>query len=140
LGPVELIVLGFPGSHFNGAILPALADLVERDVIQIIDALLVQKDAAGDVTLVEIEEEGTSEAVTELSALVREARDLITDEDVEELVAGLEPGSSAAMLVFEHTWAKPFKDAVLDSGGLLLADLHIPASVVDEVLAAATDS
>jgi uncharacterized membrane protein len=140
LGPVELIVLGFPGSHFNGAILPALADLVERDVIQIIDALLVQKDAPGDVTLVEIEEEGTSEAVTELSALVREARDLITDEDVEELVAGLEPGSSAAMLVFEHTWAKPFKDAVLDSGGLLLADLHIPASVVDEVLAAATDS
>ena len=65
---------------------------------------------------------------------------LVSDEDVEELVAALEPDSSAAILVFEHTWAKPFRDAVVASGGVLAANFRVPGAVVDEVLAAlATD-
>ena len=64
------------------------------------------------------------------------ALDLLSSEDVDEFAAALEPGSSALALVFEHTWMLPVRDAVAASGGVLLADIHVPADVVDEVLAA----
>ena len=60
--------------------------------------------------------------------------DLISDEDAEAFAAQLEPGSSALAIAFEHTWMKPVRDAVVDSGGVLIADIHVPAEVVDEVL------
>ena len=60
----------------------------------------------------------------------------MSDEDVESFTDGLEPNSSAAILVFEHTWAKPFRDAVVDAGGILAANVRIPGSVVEEILAA----
>lgn len=136
MGPVEVLVIGFPGSQFNGEILPALTDLVERNVITVVDGLLVQRADDGAVTVLEFEEAGASSEVAALAALVQEARDLVSEEDVDELVASLEPGSSAAVLVFEHTWAVPLRDAIVGSGGVLLSDTHIPGLVVDEVLAA----
>ncbi len=136
MGPVEVLVIGFPGSQFNGEIIPALTDLVERNVITVVDGLLVQRADDGTVTVVEFEEAGASPQVDALAALVHEARDLVSEEDVDELVASLEPGSSAAVLVFEHTWAVPLRDAIIGSGGVLLSDIHIPGLVVDEVLAA----
>jgi hypothetical protein len=60
--------------------------------------------------------------------------DLVSAEDVAEFAKALDPGSSAAVLVFEHRWAKPFQSAVLDSGGFVLTDLRIPGTVVSEVL------
>ena len=60
---------------------------------------------------------------------------LISDEDVNELVSALEPNSSAAILVFEHTWSKPFRDAIVDSGGVLVANFRVPGLVVEELLA-----
>jgi hypothetical protein len=131
-----VLVIGFPGSQFNGEIIPALTDLVERNVISVVDGLLVQRADDGTVTVVEFEEAGASSEIAALSALVQEARDLVSEEDVDELVASLEPGSSAAVLVFEHTWAVPLRDAIVGSGGVLLSDTHIPGLVVDEVLAA----
>ena len=65
---------------------------------------------------------------------------LISDEDVEALSETLEPNSSAAILVFEHTWAIPFRDAIVDSGGILAAAVRIPADVVDNVLAALAET
>lgn len=123
--PVEVLVIGFPGSQFNGEIIPALTDLVERNVITVVDGLLVQRADDGTVTVVEFEEAGASPQVDALAALVHKARDLVS-EDVNELVASLEPGSSAAVLVFEHTWAVPLRDAMVGSGGVLLGDIHIP--------------
>jgi hypothetical protein len=131
-----VLVIGFPGSQFNGEIIPALTDLVERNVISVVDGLLVQRADDGTVTVVEFEEAGASSEIAALSALVQEARDLVSEEDVDELVASLEPGSSAAVLVFEHTWAVPLRDAIVGSGGVLLSDIHIPGLVVEEVLAA----
>ena len=135
LGPIEILVVGFPGSEFNGGILPALRDVVERDIVSIVDCLLVTKDLDGNVEFVEIEDAGANEDAAALAAMVGEANGLLSDEDVEEFAVALEPGDSAAVLVFEHTWAKPFRDAIVDSGGVLVANVRVPGIVVDEVMA-----
>jgi uncharacterized membrane protein len=135
LGPVELVVLGFPGSRFTGEIRPRIQDLVDRNIVNIVDALLVMKDDQGDVTLFELEE--LEDADADLRALhesVSQELDLISDEDAEVFAAELAPGSSALAIAFEHTWMRPVRDAVMNSGGVLIADVHIPAQVVDEVL------
>lgn len=136
LGPIEVVVVAFPGSEFNGEIMPALEDLVENDVISIVDGLLITKDDQGDIEFVEISEEGSSPEVAKLAALVGEANGLLSDDDIEEFAAALDPGDSAAALVFEHTWAKPFRDAIVDSGGILVANMRVPGAVVDEVMEA----
>jgi hypothetical protein len=135
LGPIEVLVIGFPGSQFNGGILPALRDVVERDIVSIVDCLLVAKDLDGSLAIVEIGDAGANEDVAALAEMVGEANGLLSEEDVEEIAVALEPGDSAAFLVFEHTWAKPFRDAIVGSGGVLVANLRIPGMVVDEVLA-----
>lgn len=136
MGPVEVVVIGFPGSQFNGEVLPALADVVERGVISLVDGMLIQRLDDGSLVVLEFDESGTSPEVDALAALIHTAVDLVSADDVEEFAAGLEPGDSAAVLVIEHTWARPFREAVLASGGRLVADLHVPGLVVDEVLAA----
>lgn len=136
MGPVEVLVIGFPGSQFNGEIIPALEDLVEREIVQIIDAVLIRRSDDGALTVIELEEEGASPEVAALSQLIHEVQDLISDEDVEDLAAGLEPGSAAAMIVLEHTWVGPLRDAIAGSGGIVLSDVNVPTEVVDEVLGA----
>ena len=135
LGPVELVVVGFPGSRFSGEIQPRIQDLVDRNIVNIVDALLVMKDDQGDVTFFELEELEDGDAdLRALHACVSEELDLISDEDAEVFAAELAPGSSALAIAFEHTWMRPVRDAVINSGGVLIADVQIPAQVVDEVL------
>jgi hypothetical protein len=136
MGPIEVLVVGFPGSRFNGAILPALQDVVERDIVSIVDCLLITKNEDGTVEFTEIEEVGSDEEVAKLQELFDEAQGLLSDEDVEAFAEALEPGDSAAALVFEHTWAKPFRDAVVDSGGVMIANIRVPGAIADQVLAA----
>jgi Family of unknown function (DUF6325) len=134
LGPIEVIVVGFPGNQFNGDILPELERLVETGTISIIDGLLLTKHANGDIDFVEFEQEGASPSVAALAALLDQVESLISDEDVADIASTLDPESSAAILVFEHTWAKPFRDAVVNSGGFLAANFRVPGLVVDELL------
>lgn len=134
LGPIEVLVIGFPGNQFNGEILPELERLVETNTISIVDGLFLRKDGDGEVEFYELGEVGSDESVARLAGLLDEVEALISDEDVAELAAGLEPDSSAAMLVFEHTWAKPFRDAIVGSGGVLAANFRVPGLVVDELL------
>jgi hypothetical protein len=110
--------------------------LVEAGTITVVDGVFITKDAAGDVAFVEFGEAGIDGDAAALADLVGEAMELVSDEDVDELAASLAPGSSAAMLVFEHTWAKGFRDAIAGSGGELLADFRVPAVAVEELLAA----
>lgn len=142
LGPIEVLVVGFPGNQFNGEILPELERLVEAGTITIVDGLMLGKDDAGDVVFLEFGEDGGNADAARLEALLDQAEALISDDDVDELAATLEPGSSAAILVFEHTWAKPFRNAIVESGGVLAANFRVPGLVVDELmneLAATTD-
>jgi hypothetical protein len=134
LGPIEVIVVGFPGNRFNGEILPELERLVESGTISIVDGLFLRKDGDGEVEFFELGDVGSDESVARLAGLLDEVEALINDEDVAELAAALDPDSSAAMLVFEHTWAKPFRDAIVASGGVLAANFRVPGMVVDELL------
>jgi hypothetical protein len=135
LGPIEVLVISFPGNQFTGGIIPELERLVGNDTISIIDGLLVTKDADGEVTFTEFEELGGNADAERLAGVMDQLEALISDEDVEELAASLEAGSSEAILVFEHTWAKPLRDAIVASGGLLAQNFRVPGLVVDELLA-----
>jgi uncharacterized membrane protein len=135
-GPAELLVIEFPGSRFAGAIVPELTRLVESSTITIIDGIFVRKDADGEVEFVQLGHIDPSDEAAALNDVMDRAEGLVSDEEVEQLTAPLSPGSSAAILVFEHTWAKPLRDAVTQSGGVLAADLRIPGAEIDDLLAA----
>ena len=135
LGPIEVLVIGFPGNQFTGGILPELEKLVEADTITVVDALLITKDEDGTVDFIEFDQIDENEDVAALSKFVGGHLDLLSDADAEAFAEALEPGSSAAALVFEHTWFKPLRDELLDSGGVLIADMRIPGLVVEAVLA-----
>ncbi len=139
LGPIEVLVVGFPGNRFNGEILPELERLVEAETIAIVDGLFLMKDADGDIEFIEFGEDDANADAARLASLMTQVDSLISDEDVEELAAPLEPESSAAMLVFEHTWAKPFRDAIVASGGVLAANFRVPGLAVEELLAELAD-
>jgi uncharacterized membrane protein len=135
IGPVEILVVGFPGNQFTGEIAPALEDLVQSGLIRVIDLVFVTKDADGSVVGIELSdlEEGTASA---FQPHVEEPSGLLAEEDIEDLGAQLEPNSSAAILLFEHLWATRFRNAVLDSGGELIASIRIPKEAIDEVVGA----
>ncbi len=136
LGPIEVLVVGFPGNRFTGGILPELEALVEAGTISIVDGLFITKDAAGDVTFVELDQIDENEDAAALGRFIGSSLDLLSDDDAAEFAAALEPNSSAAALVFEHTWFKPLRDELIGSGGVLVANMRIPGLVVEEVLAA----
>ena len=125
LGPVDWIVVEFPGSRFNGQIAPALLDLVDRDLIRVLDLLVLKKDADGSLEAFELSDLDEGE-IGELRTYESELAMLLSEEDVTSLAAAIEPGSSAAVLVWENTWAAPFASAVRRSGGQLVASGRIP--------------
>jgi uncharacterized membrane protein len=135
IGPVEILVVGFPGNQFSGKIAPALAELVDSGLVRVIDLVFVAKDADGDVAAIELSELDDEISVA-FQPHVEEPSGLLADEDIQDLGADLAPSSSAAILLFEHVWATKFRDAVVDSGGELIASIRIPKEVIDEVVGA----
>lgn len=135
VGPVEIIVVAFPDNQFTGDVAPALEALVQAGTIRVIDLVFVTKSADGDVVGIELSDldEATSSA---FRPHVEEPSGMLSDEDIADLGDDLPPNSSAAILLFEHLWATEFRDAVVNSGGELVASIRIPKEVVDEVLAA----
>jgi hypothetical protein len=135
LGPVDWIVVEFPGSRFNGRIAPALADLVERGLVRVLDLLVLKKDADGSIEVLELGDLDDDE-IGGLRAFETGLAMLVSEDDVVAAAAALEPGSSAALLVWENTWAVPFGTEVRRSGGHLVASGRIP---VQSILAALAD-
>jgi len=125
LGPVDWIVVEFPGSRFNGEIAPALRDLVDRGVVRVLDLLVLKKDSDGTLEAFELSDLDTSE-IGELRGYESQLAMLLSEDDVTAVAAAIEPGSSAAVLVWENTWAAPFASAVRHSGGQLVASGRIP--------------
>ena len=134
IGPIELLVLKFPGNQFTGEIAPALQDLVDSGTIRIVDILFAIKDVDGSVAVVEINELPT-EIRGVYDPVVTDLTDMLTEEDVQVLTSGLEPNSSGAIMLFENTWATQFRDAVLRANGEVILNERIPKAVIDEVIA-----
>ncbi|MGH9251495.1 MAG: DUF6325 family protein [Acidimicrobiales bacterium] len=139
LGPVDWIVVEFPGSRFNGEIAPALRDLVQRDLIRVLDLLILKKDQDGALEAFELSDLDPSE-VGELRSYEQELGMLLSEDDVTAVAAAVEPGSSAAVLVWENTWAAPFASAVRRSGGQLVASGRIPIQAMLAVIEADEES
>lgn len=125
LGPVDWLVVEFPGSRFRGEIAPALDDLVEAGTIRVLDLLLIKKGEDGSLDFYELSDLEESELGT-LRGYEAELAMLLSAEDVEAVAAAVEPGSSAALLVWENSWAAPFASAVRRAGGQLVATGRIP--------------
>jgi hypothetical protein len=125
LGPVDWIVVEFPGSRFNGEIAPALVELVERDLVRVLDLVVLKKDADGALEAFELSDLDQTE-IGELRSYESELAMLLSEDDVTAVANAIEPGSSAAVLVWENVWAAPFASAVRRSGGQLVASGRIP--------------
>ena len=136
LGPIEVVAVAFPGNRFNGRLVPELRRLIDANTISIIDGLFARTNADGSYTFIELDQIDANEDAAGLAGLMDRCDGLLADEDVAALTEGLGPNSSAAILVFEHTWMKPIRDAVIESGGVMAANLRIPGAVVQDVLAA----
>ncbi|MFL6027637.1 MAG: DUF6325 family protein [Friedmanniella sp.] len=125
LGTVDWIVVEFPGSRFNGEIAPVLIDLVDRGLIRILDLIVLKKDVDGSLEAFELSDLDHSE-LGELRRFEADLAILLSEEDVTAVAAAVEPGSSAAVLVWENLWSAPFGSAVRHSGGQLVASGRIP--------------
>jgi hypothetical protein len=135
MGPVEYLVVEFPGNRFKGDIVPALMELTERGTIHIIDLLFIKKDADGSVAAFELNNLPAEEAAA-FEPLEGEIDDLLNEEDALTVAAALQPNSSAGVLVFENVWATRLRDAIVASGGRLVDNARIPATIVDAAFAA----
>lgn len=133
LGPVDYIVVEFPGSKFNGEIAPALMDLIDKNIVRVLDLVILTKEADGSIDAIEISDLDESEAGS-LRAMETELAELLSEEDLLSIAEAIEPGSSAAVLVWENTWAVPFATAVRHSGGQLVAGGRIPIQALAAAL------
>jgi hypothetical protein len=129
LGPVDYLVVEFPGSNFTGEILPELVDLVERGIVRVLDLVLIKKEQDGSFEAFEFGDIDDG-VLGELRELERELADLLSEEDVAAVADALEPGSTAGLLVYENLWAAPFAAAVRRSGGQLVANGRIPVQAL----------
>lgn len=129
LGPIDFLVVEFPAnaSNFTGEMAQELIALVESGTIRIVDLLILTKDDEGNVDAVELEDVAD---LGPLQAIEAELAELLAGEDVAHLAASMDPGSTAAALVYENLWAAPFASAVRHSGGQLIANGRIPIQAI----------
>jgi hypothetical protein len=129
IGPVEYLIVGFPGNEFRGEIAPALADLVEVGTIRIIDIAFASKDQDGEVAAFELSDldPDVRQGLENLGAT---SAGLFNEEDLMAAAEELDPNSSAALLVWENVWARPVAQAIEDAGGVVYDYDRIPHDAV----------
>jgi hypothetical protein len=125
LGPVGYLIVEFPGSKMTGEGLPILVDLVERGIIRILDLAFITKGEDGSIAAIDISDiDGDGEL--DLMVFEGAASGMLGDDDYGEAGGVLEPGSSAAILIYENSWATPFANALRNGGAQLIAAGFIP--------------
>jgi hypothetical protein len=133
MGPVDYVVLEWPGRQPTGEVAPLILDLVDRGLIRVLDVAFLVKDEDGSSAAVSLEEV----AVAEFGEFAGASSGLLGDDDLEEAAAALNPGTSAAVLVWENRWAAPVAVALRRSGGQLVASGRIPVQAILAALDAA---
>jgi len=129
IGPVDYAIIAFPGNRFTGQIAPALQDLTDAGTIRIIDIAFVGKDDDGTAVAMELTELDP-EVQQSLDSLGVEVGGLLNEDDLMATAEELEPGSSAALIVWENVWARQVTQALRDAGGVLVAFERLPHDVV----------
>ena len=124
MGPIDYILVEWPGGQPNGEVAPHLIDLVDRGLIRVLDLIFLAKDEDGTIRGIEVGE------AADLAVFEGASSGLIGDDDIEEAAGVMEPGTAAALLVFENSWAAPFASAVRRSGGQLVSSGRIPIQAV----------
>ncbi|MEI2620065.1 MAG: DUF6325 family protein [Candidatus Nanopelagicales bacterium] len=127
VGPVDVAVVLFEGNRFNGQVAPALAELQQSGTVRIIDLAFLTRDADGNAGFVEVEDADVADAFAGIS---ESQLDLLNDEDLMSMAEGLDPDSSAMVVVWENTWASRLAAAVRGSGGEVISYLRIPRETV----------
>ncbi|WP_282696561.1 DUF6325 family protein [Streptomyces sp. CC208A] len=131
MGPVDYLVLEFPGNRMTGEGLPLLLDLVERRIIRILDLSFVRRDEDGSVRAIQLTDlDGDGEL--DLTVFEGASSGLLGEDDLQEAASVLEPGNSAGVLVYENLWAAPLAAALRRSGARMVANGRIP---VEDLLA-----
>jgi hypothetical protein len=136
MGPIDYLVVEFPGSRLTGRAFPMLVDLVERGIIRIIDLVFIKKELDGTVSglaIADLDHDGE----LDLAVFEGASSGLLGQNEMDEAGDALEPGSSAAILVYENVWAAPFASELRRSGAELVAAGRIPAADVIAALDAA---
>ncbi|MFF7971590.1 DUF6325 family protein [Streptomyces sp. NPDC007905] len=127
MGPVDYLVIEFPGNRMTGEAFPLLVDLAERGIVRIIDLAFVRKETDGSVVGLELRDLGDE---VDLSVFEGASAGLLDQGDIDEAGNALEPGNSAAVLVYENLWAAPLARALRRSGAQLVASGRIPVQAL----------
>ena len=135
MGPVEYLVVEFPGNKFKGEIVPALKELTDSGTIRVIDLVFVRRDEDGSATWIELSDLPIEDAAP-YDDLDGEFGGLLNEEDILMMADLIQPNSSAAVMVFENVWATRLRDAIVGAGGRLVDNARIPAALVDAAIAA----
>jgi hypothetical protein len=138
LGPIDYLLIEWPGRRPKGEIAPLVVELVERGIIRVLDVAFIEKADDGSVTALEVSDVG--DAAEELKLFAGASSGLLSDEDTIEAGAALEAGAAGAVLVYENRWAAPFATAVRRSGGQLVASGRIPVQAILAALDAAEEA
>jgi hypothetical protein len=128
MGPIDYVVLEWRGSQPAGEIAPMLLDLVERGIVRVLDVAFLSKADDGSVTRLEMTELGNGHAA--FAEFDGASSGLLGADDVDDAASALEPGTSAAVLVWENAWAAPIATALRRSGGQLVASGRIPVQAI----------
>jgi len=129
LGPVDYVIVEFPSgaANFTGEMTDELLKLVDAGTIRVIDVLILVKDADGSIEAMELSD---VPELGELVALEAQLAELLAEEDVVNLAAAMDPGTTAGVLIYENLWAAPFAAAARRSGGQLIANGRIPIQAI----------
>jgi len=135
MGPISYLIVEFPGNKMTGEGFPILLDLVDRGLIRILDLVFVTRGADGSMSAVELSDlDGDGQL--DLAMFAGASAGLLDDGDLADAASVIEPGSSAAVLLFENRWARSFADALRRGGAQLVAAGYIPL----DTLAASLDA
>lgn len=130
-GPVDIVVIGFPGNHFTGGIAPAIRDLVASGTIRILDLLFIMTNDEGTVTSIRIEDLDSSldPGLVDIEIAMPGSLD---QDDADELLEDLPRNSSALLVAFENVWAARFVGEIAKANAVVIDHIRIPADAVAE--------